>query len=72
MTTLPLPRSPLRPVEMEVLCPCCQRPHILACDDWHEARSGAYVALAEARFPLCEHCGMQFEVAPIRVVPQKG
>lgn len=63
-----LPRVPMRPVEMEAVCPGCHRPHELSCIEWREDESGAYVALDDAQFPVCGYCGLQFEVAAVMVV----
>jgi hypothetical protein len=33
--------------------------------DWEEQDNGSYAAVPEARFPLCEYCDLQFEIAPV-------
>lgn len=66
-----LPLSLMEPVEWEVRCPGCATPEVV---DVEQEDSGAWVATGPTRFPVCEICDLQFEVAPMRVcaVPVAG
>ena len=60
MTDAPLPRAPMFPTEWVVLCPSCGTPiH----PDVVETDAGTWRPDGPDRFPLCEHCDVQFEVA---------
>ena len=60
-----LPRAPMSPAAWRVACPGCERDTDIADHDWREDNSGAFVVMDAARFPVCEYCGLQFEIAPV-------
>jgi len=64
-TMPPLPRATMAPETFYARCPGCLRPHHLDGCDWEEQDNGSYAAVPEARFPLCEYCDLQFEIAPV-------
>ena len=61
----PLPRAPMHPAAWAVHCPGCERQADIEDHDWREESSGAFRVMDAARFPVCEYCGLQFEVAPV-------
>ncbi len=63
-----LPRAAMRPETWYVLCPGCDRPHAIDGCEWGELPDGSLAAVDDARFPVCEYCGLQFEVAPVMVM----
>lgn len=60
-----MPRAPMSPAAWRVACPGCERDTDIADHDWREDDSGAFEAVDAARFPVCEYCGLQFEVTPV-------
>lgn len=62
-----LPRAPLEPSMMAVSCPGCGTGFTLSETEWGETHEGTFEANLEARFPVCEHCGLQFEIDGIYV-----
>ena len=60
----PLPLTPLEPVEWQARCPCCLTPETV---DAKQEDSGAWSADGPDRYPVCDHCGLQYEVASVYV-----
>ena len=63
-----LPRAPLRPTAWCVRCPGCESDIELDETEIVEGQTGAYAAMDVAAFPLCDDCGLLFEVAPVQMV----
>lgn len=63
-----LPRAPLVASAWCVACPACNIQIEVEDHEWHEAASGWIEAIDAARYPVCEHCGLQFEVASVFVM----
>lgn len=66
--TGPLPRAPMQPETWFALCPGCRRPRTIDGCEWEERSDGSLTAVDDARFSVCEHCGLQFEVSPVQLI----
>lgn len=67
-TNTTMPRAVMWPVSFNVACPGCEdRKDIDDCD-WVEDHAGNFRTDGAARFPVCEQCGLQFEVLPVRMM----
>lgn len=60
-----LPRAPMQPAAWRVSCPGCERDTDIADHDWRQDGIGSFEVVDAARFPICEYCSLQFEVAPV-------
>jgi hypothetical protein len=60
-------KRPMSPAAFRVACPGCGRETDIADHDWCENFNGVFEVMDAARFPVCEYCGVQFEIAPVTV-----
>ena len=62
----------MSPAAWRVNCPGCERETDIADHDWREnfngvAFNGVFEVMDAARFPVCEYCGIQFQIEPVTV-----
>ena len=62
MVDAPLRKAIPLPISWSIECPCCEMPADI---DLFEQPSGVWAPDGPDQFPLCEHCGEQFEVASL-------
>jgi hypothetical protein len=55
----------MSPAAWRVNCPGCERETDIADHDWCENFNGVFEVMDAARFPVCEYCGIQFEIEPV-------
>lgn len=65
----PLPRVPMTPTEWQADCPACGNPFFLHDCMARETTAGTWVATDADRYPCCDACGTQFEIAEMVCVP---
>ncbi|MFN7634062.1 MAG: hypothetical protein ACK5PI_04990 [Acetobacteraceae bacterium] len=65
-------RAPMYPAAWVVTCPGCERQTDISDHDWREDSRAAFHVVDDARFPVCEYCGLQFEVAPVTLATVEG
>lgn len=62
-----LPRVPMTPIEWQAKCPACGHPFIVHDAMAGETTAGTWVATDADRYPRCEECDTQFEIAAMAV-----
>lgn len=62
---------PMLPTEWQAPCPCCEHPFIVHDGMIEETDAGSFVVTGADRYPRCEECDAQFEIAEMacEVVP---
>ena len=62
--TIMLLKATITVLEIEAVCPHCNYPMTIAVN---ERDDGSYCPEGPDQFPLCEDCGMQYEVPEFQV-----